>query len=202
MFLTFLGAELSRINSMSTIHYTRAYPSGLKLEIAQGDLTTEEVDAIVNAANSHLKHGGGVAGAISRRGGPSIQTESDAWVHAYGPVTHSRPAWTRAGSLPCKYVIHAVGPVWGEGDEDARLAAAVTASLNLAEKLRCASLALPAISTGIFGFPRARASKVILGALHDWAEEHGDCGLRVVRLVLYDSDSLQEFLAAAAEAPV
>jgi O-acetyl-ADP-ribose deacetylase (regulator of RNase III) len=185
---------------MSTIHYTRAYPSGLKLEIAQGDLTTEEVDAIVNAANSHLKHGGGVAGAISRRGGPSIQTESDAWVHAYGPVTHSRPAWTRAGSLPCKYVIHAVGPVWGEGDEDARLAAAITASLNLAEKLQCASLAMPAISTGIFGFPRVRAAKVILGALHTWAGEHGDSRLRVVRLVLFDSDSLQDFLAAAAEA--
>jgi O-acetyl-ADP-ribose deacetylase (regulator of RNase III) len=185
---------------MSTIHYSREYPSGLKLEIAQGDLTTEAVDAIVNAANSHLKHGGGVAGAISRRGGPSIQTESDAWVHAYGPATHSRPAWTRAGSLPCKYVIHAVGPVWGQGDEDARLASAVTASLNLAEKLQCASLAIPAISTGIFGFPRAQAAKVILGALHAWAEEQRDSRLRVVRLVLFDTDSLQDFLAAAAEA--
>src|SRR5512146_11618 len=110
---------------MNTIIRTISYPSGQRLELVSGDLTEEQVDAIVNAANSHLAHGGGVAGAIVRRGGPSIQAESDAWVHKHGPVTHAEPAYTGAGRLPCRYVIHAVGPIWGAGDEDGKLADAV-----------------------------------------------------------------------------
>ncbi len=184
---------------MSTTHFSRTYPSGVTLEIALGDLTAESVDAIVNAANSQLQHGGGVAGAIVRRGGASIQAESDAWVRAYGPATHTRPAWTRAGSLPSRYVIHAVGPMWGEGDEDARLAAAVQSSLELAENLQCASLAMPAISTGIFGFPRARAAGVILRALDAWASSAraSEGSLRLVRVVLLDEAALSDFLEAA-----
>ena len=96
-------------------------PAGVTLQLVQGDLTEERVDAIVNAANAHLQHGGGVAEAISSRGGSRIQTESDAWVHAHGPVPHTQPAYTGAGKLPCRYVIHAVGPVWGEGQEDKKL---------------------------------------------------------------------------------
>ena len=99
-----------------------------RLELAQGDLTEEPLDAIVNAANAHLQHGGGVAGAIVRKGGYQIQEESNAWVRKYGPVSHAKPAYTSAGKLPCHYIIHAVGPVWGEGDEDAKLAAAVSGS--------------------------------------------------------------------------
>ena len=84
------------------------------LRLVQGDITERDTDAIVNAANSFLQHGGGVAGAISRRGGLVIQRESDAWVSEHGPVSHAEPAVTWGGSLPCRYVIHAVGPVWGE----------------------------------------------------------------------------------------
>src|SRR5688572_10003455 len=100
------------------------FPSGQRLQIVQGDLTQENVDAIVNAANARLQHGGGVAAAISRRGGPQILAESDAWVRQHGPVTHTAPAHTGAGSLPCCIIIHAVGPVWGEGNEDHKLSAA------------------------------------------------------------------------------
>jgi O-acetyl-ADP-ribose deacetylase (regulator of RNase III) len=128
------------------------YPSGQTLELIHGDLTEERVDAIVNAANKWLAHGGGVAGAIVRKGGLTIQVESDAWVKVLGPVSHETPAYTGARQLPCRYVIHAVGPVWGAGDEDRSLAAAIRESLVLADQLDLASLSLPPISTGIFGF--------------------------------------------------
>ena len=105
---------------MNTVLQERSLPTGPKLQIVQGDVTVEEVDAIVNAANEHLQHGGGVAWAISKRGGPTIQRESDEWVRTKGTVNHAHPAWTSGGLLPAKYVIHAVGPVWGEGDEDAK----------------------------------------------------------------------------------
>ncbi|HVN55629.1 MAG TPA: macro domain-containing protein [Anaerolineaceae bacterium] len=161
-------------------------PGGQTLEIVQGDLTEEKVGAIVNAANEHLAHGGGVAGIISRRGGRAIQEESDAWVRQHGPVSHREPAYTSAGNLPCRYVIHAVGPVWGSGDEDQKLADAVRGSLELAEELELDAIALPAISTGIFGFPKERAARVILATIFNTAISSPFSHLRQVRVVLYD----------------
>lgn len=181
---------------MNTILQEHTLPSGQTLQIVQGDLTAETVDAIVNAANSHLQHGGGVAGAISRKGGPQIQAESDAWVRQHGPVSHAEPAYTRAGSLPCRYVIHAVGPVWGEGDEDHQLAAAVAGSLRLADELGLSSIAFPAISTGIFGFPKARAAGVIFAAISDYFTQNPASGLRQVRLTLFDQPTIDAFLSA------
>ena len=166
---------------------------GRILRLIHGDLTEERVDAIVNPANAHLAHGGGVAGAIVRRGGPSIQAESDAWVRAHGPVAHDRPAITGAGRLRCGYVIHAVGPVWGEGDEDAKLRAAVTAALTLACERQLESLALPAISTGIFGFPKERGARVILDAVLDFFSSRGSATLREVRLTLIDEPTVAVF---------
>src|SRR5512139_1492600 len=110
------------------------------IQLVQGDITLEEVDAIVNAANERLQHGGGVAWAISRKGGPAIQKESDQWIREHGLVSHSHPAWTSGGRLPARYVIHAVGPVWGDGNEDKKLSEAVTGSLRLAEELKCSSI--------------------------------------------------------------
>jgi O-acetyl-ADP-ribose deacetylase (regulator of RNase III) len=162
------------------------------LQLVQGDITLEETDAIVNAANSRLQHGGGVAGAILSRGGPRIQSESDAWVRAHGLVTHASPAFTSAGNLPCRYVIHAVGPVWGEGDEDAKLTAAVTGSLLLADELKLHSIALPAISTGIFGFPLERAAAVILAAIRTYFASH-ESGLTLLRLILLDNAAFDAF---------
>jgi O-acetyl-ADP-ribose deacetylase (regulator of RNase III) len=166
---------------------------GIVLQLVQGDLTQEAVDAIVNAANSHLMHGGGVAGAIAQRGGPQIQAESSAWVRQHGPVPHDRPAYTGGGNLPCRYVIHAVGPVWGDGDEDAKLSAAVRGSLRLADQLSLASIAFPAISTGIFGFPKERAARVILAAIQKYFTQTPASGLRQVRLTLYDYPTVESF---------
>jgi O-acetyl-ADP-ribose deacetylase (regulator of RNase III) len=169
-------------------------PGGQRLELSQGDLTLEAVDAIVNAANAHLQHGGGVAGAITRRGGPPIQAESDAWVRDHGPVSHAEPAYTGGGHLPCRYVIHAVGPVWGEGDEDAKLGAAVTGSLRLADRLNMRSIAFPAISTGIFGFPKEKAAQVILGAIREYFTEFPASSLELVRLTLFDQSTIEAFI--------
>ena len=168
-------------------------PAGVSLQLVQGDLTEEQVDAIVNAANSHLQHGGGVAGAISRRGGPQIQVESDAWVRKNGAVAHASPAYTGAGNLPCRYVIHAVGPVWGEGQEDQKLQAAVTGALELADRLSLVSLSFPAISTGIYGFPKPRAARVMLAALQSYFARQSSSQLRQVRIVLFDQTTLSAF---------
>jgi O-acetyl-ADP-ribose deacetylase (regulator of RNase III) len=161
--------------------------------LVQGDITVEKVDAIVNAANSRLQHGGGVAGAIVRAGGFSIQEESDAWVRAHGEVTHARPAVTGAGRLPCRAVIHAVGPVWGAGDEDAKLRAAVMGALDAAQERGYASIAIPAISTGIFGFPKERGAQVIFSAIGDFADSHPESPLREIRVTILDDPTLEAF---------
>ncbi len=165
----------------------------VKLQIVQGDITEESVDAIVNAANAHLRHGGGLAGAILRRAGPRIQEESDAWIREKGPVTHAEPAFTSGGNLSCKYIIHAVGPVWGEGAEDNKLALAITGTLRLADHLGLSSIALPAISTGIFRFPKERAARVILRAVREYFSIKPDSGIELVRLTLYDQETVECF---------
>jgi O-acetyl-ADP-ribose deacetylase (regulator of RNase III) len=180
--------------AMNTVLREFQLPGGGCIQIVQGDLTQESVDAIVNAANACLQHGGGVAGAILRRGGPEIQAESNAWVQQHGPVTHEQPAYTGAGRLPCRYVIHAVGPVWGEGDEDQKLAKAVGGSLALAESLELKSLALPAISTGIFGFPKERAARIILNSAREYLSSTLHSHLELVRMTLYDQPTLDAFL--------
>ncbi len=179
---------------MSVILAERAASTGQTIQIARGDITIETVDAIVNAANDHLQHGGGVAWAIVKRGGDVIQDESDAWIRAHGLVSHSRPAWTSGGRLPARFVIHAVGPVWGDGDEDRKLADAITGSLRVAEELKCSSIAMPAISTGIFGFPKDRAAKVIFKAIEDFFSNNAS-GLNLVKLVLWDDETVKVFLS-------
>ena len=170
------------------------FQSGQSLQIVQGDITTEEVDAIVNAANEQLAHGGGVAWAISKKGGPKIQQESYAWVHKYGPVSHAHPAWTSGGTLPAKFVIHAVGPVWGDGDEDKKLSDAVTGSLQVADELKCESISMPAISTGIFGFPKDRAAGIIFKAVAAYFEKNINSSVKQVRIVLFDQSTIDAFM--------
>ncbi|MBK8822866.1 MAG: macro domain-containing protein [Anaerolineales bacterium] len=179
---------------MNTILVERNLSTGQTQQIVQGDITIEEVDAIVNAANEHLQHGGGVAWAIVRRGGDVIQTESDKWIKKHGLVSHAHPAWTSGGALPAKYIIHAVGPVWGDGDEDKKLADAVTGSLRVASELKCASISMPAISTGIFGFPKDRAAKIIFSAIEKYFINTQDSTLKNIRIVLFDDATIQPFL--------
>jgi O-acetyl-ADP-ribose deacetylase (regulator of RNase III) len=181
---------------MTTILREKVLAGGQKLQIAQGDLTLESVDAIVNAANSGLQHGGGVAWAISRRGGEAIQRESNAWVRQHGPVSHAEPAYTSGGELPCKYVIHAVGPVWGEGDEDHKLAMAINGSLRRADELKLESIAFPAISTGIFGFPKDRAARIMFAEIEKYFAENQNSGIKLVRLTLFDQPTIEAFLNA------
>lgn len=179
---------------MNTVLAERKLPSNQTIQIVQGDITTEEVDAIVNAANEHLQHGGGVAWSISKKGGPTIQKESNDWVRQHGRVTHSHPAWTSGGLLPAKYVIHAVGPVWGDGDEDLKLADAVTGSLKVADELTCSSIALPAISTGIYGFPKDRAANIIFSSIEKYFVENPLSTVKSVKLVLFDQPSVDVFI--------
>ena len=178
---------------MNTVLVEHILPTGQTIQIVQGDITIEDVDAIVNAANEHLQHGGGVAWAISKKGGSAIQKESDVWVRKHGSVPHARPAWTSGGLLPAKYVIHAVGPVWGDGDEDNKLHTAVTGSLRAADDLKCSSVALPAISTGIYGFPKDRAAGIIFSAIEKYFVENSS-GLKIVKLVLFDQPTVDVFI--------
>lgn len=135
---------------------------GTQLELVEGDITDLEVDAIVNAANEQLQLGTGVAGAIRRKGGPSIQEECN----RIGGTPVGTAVMTGAGHLKAKQVIHAVGPQMGEGDEDKKLASAVRAALALADRRGMKSIALPAVSTGNFGFPIDRAARIMLTEIH------------------------------------
>jgi O-acetyl-ADP-ribose deacetylase (regulator of RNase III) len=167
-------------------------PSGVLLSLRKGDLTTEDVDAIVNAANCHLQHGGGLAGAIPRAGGPEIQRESN----RIGYVPTGTAAITGAGNLPARWVIHAVGPIWGsveEAEADRLLASAAEAALEMASAKGLASVALPAISAGIYGFPKDRCAAVMLGAVMEYLNQNADTPLRDIRFVLMGDDVVQAF---------
>jgi O-acetyl-ADP-ribose deacetylase len=181
---------------MNAVLVERTLPTGQTLQIVQGDITTEAVDAIVNAANEHLQHGGGVAWAISKKGGSAIQKESNDWIRQHGIVSHAHPAWTSGGLLHAKYVIHAVGPVWinGRDDEDQKLESAISGSLQVAEELKCSSIALPAISTGIFGFPKERAARIILSAIDNYFAKNTSLGIKTIKLTLYDQPTLDVFM--------
>jgi O-acetyl-ADP-ribose deacetylase (regulator of RNase III) len=159
------------------------------LRLAQGDITERNADAIVNAANSYLQHGGGVAGAIVRKGGSVIQEESD----KIGFTAVGTAAITTAGRLPAKFVIHAVGPRMGEGDEDNKLRSAVLSSLRLASRKRLASISLPAISSGIFGFPKDRCANILIQTAVDFLNSHGESSLRLVEFCIYDDLTLGYF---------
>lgn len=167
------------------------------LELAQGDIAEQTVDAIVNAANSSLMGGGGVDGAIHDRGGPEIMQETDQ-KYPEGCPTGSAVIST-AGDLPAKYVIHAVGPVWhgGNRDEADLLASAHRRCLELAVEHQCQSIAFPAISTGAYGYPVDQAAHVALCTTIDFLKQHGSPSL--VRFVLFSSDDYRQFAAVLEE---
>jgi len=159
------------------------------VRLVQGDITERDTDAIVNAANSHLQHGGGVAGAIVRKGGQVIQDESDNI--GFTPVGHT--ALTSAGRLKTKFVIHAVGPRMGEGDEENKLKNAVLNSLLLASKKGLRSISLPAISSGIFGFPKDRCAKILVGESVAFLKKKAEDSLQLIEFCIYDDLTLGYF---------
>lgn len=152
------------------------------LRLVQGDITERDVDAIVNAANSHLQHGGGVAGAIVRKGGFVIQEESN----RVGFVPVGNAAITGAGKLAAKHVIHAVGPRMGEGDEDNKLRSAVLNSLSLASGKGLKSISMPAISSGIFGFPKDRCAEILVTAALHYIHENPGTSIELIEFCVYD----------------
>lgn len=168
-----------------------------RLELHQGDITAQQVDAIVNAANSRLAGGGGVDGAIHRQGGPAIMQETQQR-YPDGCPTGSAVI-TAAGNLPCKYVIHAVGPVWNGGrrGEAEHLSGAYQRSLQLADEHNCRSIALPALSTGAYGYPVDLASRIALRSAIDFLR--GDSTLELVRFVLFGEGAYGAFAAALEE---
>lgn len=158
-----------------------------KVRLIKGDLVQLGVEAIVNAANKSLILGGGVAGAIRTQGGPSIQEECN----KIGPIEVGEAVLTSGGNLKAKYVIHAVGPVYGEGDEDQKLANAIVNSLKIANKRQLHSIAFPAISTGIFHFPMKKCSKIMLKESMNFLKKN-DYPKEII-LCLYSEEAYQIF---------
>jgi O-acetyl-ADP-ribose deacetylase (regulator of RNase III) len=157
------------------------------LELVQGDLTEQTTDAIVNAANTALQMGGGVAGAIRRRGGPKIQEECN----RIGGTYVGGAVITTGGNLAAKYVIHAVGPIHGDEHEDSKLKDATLNSLKLADQKGLKSVAFPAISTGVYGFPKDRCAAIMLSTTIAYLE--GPTKLEKVVFCLYDKKTLELF---------
>ena len=157
------------------------------LELTEGDITEMETEAVVNAANDRLVLGGGVAGAIRKKGGPEIQEQCD----KIGGTFVGGAVITTAGNLKAKYVIHAVGPRMGEGNEDQKLKNATLNSLKLADEKGIKSIAFPAVSAGIFGFPIKRCAEIMLKTTIDYL--NGQTGLELVSFCLFGRDSYEVF---------
>jgi O-acetyl-ADP-ribose deacetylase len=174
-----------------------------RIVIVQGDITTQHVDAIVNAANSTLLGGGGVDGAIHRRGGPGILAECRALRVERLPdgLPAGRAVATTAGELPARRVIHVVGPVWHGGDrgEDELLASAYRSALEVARDEGLRTIAFPSVSTGAYRFPLARAAPIALSTVTGFVGAH-PAAFDEVRFVLFDDAALEAFRAANADA--
>ena len=164
------------------------------IELIQGDITALVVDAIVNAANKHLAHGGGVALAISRKGGPLIQAESDALIADRDPLKTGEAVITSGSKLPAKWVIHTVGPIWGEGDEDNKLRSAIRNSLALADERKLKTIAFPAVSAGIYHFPLDRCAQILIQTATRYLQDK--TGIEKVVFCLFDQKTYNAFEAA------
>jgi len=169
-----------------------------RVEIVRGDLTKEDVDAIVNAANSGLMGGGGVDGAIHRAGGRAIKQECKVIVKKQGRLPPGQAVITTAGDMTARHVIHTVGPVYsGKPSDPVTLASCFTESLKLADANGLKSVSFPAISCGVYGYPLDKAAEVAVKAVADHAK--GDTGIQLVRFVLFDGRAYEAFEKAGGE---
>lgn len=157
------------------------------IKLVQGDITEMETDVIVNAANAQLIMGGGVAGAIKRKGGPQIQEECN----KIGGTFHGGAVITTGGNLKAKHVIQAVGPRKGEGNEHQKLKNATLNSLKLMDEHNLQTISFPAISTGIFGFPIDRCAKIMISTVKEYLK--GETQIEEVVFCLYTSDDFEVF---------
>jgi len=170
--------------------YQAQVSASTAFEVVQGNLLEEPVDAIVNAANGHLAHAGGVAAVISRAAGPALQQESDRIVREHGPFPTGSAVVTTAGRLPFKAVIHTIGPRWGEGEEEAKLERALAAAFSCARERGWNSVSFPAVSAGIFAVPPDVCARAYLAAARGAA-------LSKVRLCLRDQPVIDAVLEEA-----
>lgn len=160
------------------------------IRLENGDITERKVDVIVNAAGSYLRHGGGVAAAIVRKGGQIIRDESD----KIGFVRVGSAVITSAGQLPCRAVIHAVGPMMGEGDEDRKLRQAIQSALILADKNGFRSISIPAISSGIFRFPKDRCASILVEEAVQFLTSRFDTTyIELIEFCIIDEETLAHF---------
>jgi O-acetyl-ADP-ribose deacetylase (regulator of RNase III) len=164
----------------------KRYPDGGALTVVIGNLLDEPVDGIVNAANGHLAHGGGVAAAIAAAAGPEMDIEGRRIVRARGPIPAGAAVLTTAGRLRYKGVIHAVGPRQGEGDEEATLTAALLAAFAIAGEQGWTSLSFPAVSSGIFAVPPDACARAYVRAADAFFSAHAGSPLKSLRLAVFE----------------
>mmetsp|Transcript_144612 Transcript_144612/g.252084 ORF Transcript_144612/g.252084 Transcript_144612/m.252084 type:complete len:442 (-) Transcript_144612:109-1434(-) len=178
-----------------SIKASKLLKGGQVVYIVQGDLTQEKVGAIVNAANGLLQHDAGLARAICNAGGNVIQEECDTYINTYKQVKTGRVVWTRAGDLPCKWVLHAVGPIWmgGSNQEPELLEECIYNCLTAADEKKVDSISIPAVSSGIFGFPKKLCAQIILRTVYDyfWTNKSG---IKKVSLTNTDDETVDIFM--------
>ena len=196
------AGEEEEVRSAAELFCSYSTKEGKTISVMKGDITKDLVDVIVNAANGELKHFGGLAAAIVKAGGKKIQDECDAFVMKNGPLLEGQTLITSAGVLHCKHIIHAYGPRWDfeadvkrrdeeETKQERYLRCAIASSLKKAKDMR--SIAIPAISSGVFGFPRDLCAKVILNAVLEFCKENPHCKLSEIHLINNDDATVKVF---------
>ena len=188
------AAQFRDINPRATIERS-LHVHQTTLQVVHGDLTEEHTDAITNAANEGLWLGGGVAGAIDRKGGPTVERECMEYVRKHGDLDIGEVAVTGAGRMSCKYVIHAVGPVYSSVRQDNHemLESAILNTFKAAEELGLASVSIPGISSGIFGFPKDECAQVMFTAFSKYLLGRPTTSLRLVRFINFDTPTVTCF---------
>lgn len=174
----------------------RGLNNGRRIRAVEGDITRIAVDAIANAANAMLAGGGGVDGAIHRAGGPAIMQELDTLRPTVAPLAAGRAVATTAGALPARYVLHASGPIYGDGHggEAEALASCYRECLRLAEERECRTVSFPSISTGVYGYPKELAAPIAIGTVLDFLSNEARSVEEVV-FVLYGAEDFREYAA-------
>jgi len=180
-----LSQELDKSTSEKKFEYE--FSHGQVLQVRLGDITEECVDIIVNESNGNLNHTSGVAGVLAMKGGKEVQLQSDRWVRKHGPVPPGQVAVTESGKLPCKWLIHAVGPIWRGGNwrEDSELWDAIWNCLVWASKLHAQSIAIPAIGATFLGFQKERCAYLLVDCISKFFHKHPKTKLKEIRIVNY-----------------
>lgn len=185
-----MNTKVGAFSSLGKGKYAVTIRDKVLVQVVKGDITKERTEAVTNAANSRLWLGTGVAGAIRAAGGPSIQEECEEYVKANGEVPVGGCGWTGAGDMEAKFVLHAVGPRYDEYEpavSELLLTSCIINTLERAKELKVRSLSIPAISSGVFGFPRASCASIILQTCAKWVTSQDPGPLGRIRLCNFDT---------------